>query len=155
MIVVALLNAGCGSGGDEGAGENTGPPDISFDRAHVEIDTGSETVTVPVEVAETPSQTELGLMHRDKLAADEGMVFLFDEDETSGFWMKNTRIPLSIAYFDAERRIVRILDMHPCRADPCPAYPPGFAYRGALEVNQGAFRRWGVEPGHRIRIVRR
>jgi uncharacterized membrane protein (UPF0127 family) len=69
--------------------------------------------------------------------------------------MKNTLIPLSIAFWDARGRIVRILDMTPCRADPCRLYDPRVAYAGALEVNRGAFRRWGVERGDRIAVRRR
>jgi uncharacterized membrane protein (UPF0127 family) len=82
------------------------------------------------------------------------MVFLFPQDETGGFWMKNTLIPLSIAYYDRAGKIVRILDMEPCMADSCPVYEPGVAYRGALEVNQGAFRRWGVAEGDTIELER-
>lgn len=153
LAVVALL-AGCGSDDEPAATGNAATTDALFDRARVEIETREGTVTVPVEVAETPSQRELGLMNRDELAPEEGMVFVFDDDQTAGFWMKNTRIPLSIAFYDADGRIVRILDMEPCTADPCPVYEPGVAYRGALEVNQGAFRRWGVEAGDRITLVR-
>ena len=89
-------------------------------------------------------------MFREALPADSGMVFVYPSDHTGGYWMKNTLIPLSIAFYDASGRIVRILDMKPCRADPCRVYDPGVAYRGALEVNQGAFRRWSVEEGDRI-----
>ena len=66
--------------------------------------------------------------------------------------MKDTLIPLSIAFWDGRGRIVRILDMTPCRADPCPTYDPRVAYRGALEVNRGAFKRWGVQRGDRVRL---
>jgi uncharacterized membrane protein (UPF0127 family) len=68
--------------------------------------------------------------------------------------MKNTLIPLSIAFLDADGRILRILDMEPCEADPCPLYPPGVAYTSALEVNQGAFERWGVEVGDLVTLER-
>ena len=67
-----------------------------------------------------------------------------------GFWMKNTLIPLSIAFFDRQGVILRILDMEPCRADPCPVYYPGVVYQGALEVNQGWFRRRGLAEGARV-----
>jgi uncharacterized protein len=154
IVLAAILGGGCGSDDEPAATPDGGTTDALFDRARVEIDTGEQTVTVRVEVAETASQQELGLMHRDDLPADEGMVFLFERDQTGGFWMKNTRIPLSIAYYDAEGRIVRILDMDPCTADPCRTYDPGVAYRGALEVNRGAFRRWGVEPGDRLTVIR-
>ena len=86
-------------------------------------------------------------MHRESLPEDAGMIFLFEEEITGGFWMKNTLIPLSIAFVGADGEILRILDMEPCAADPCEIYDPGVAYASALEVNQGAFASWGVEEG--------
>jgi uncharacterized membrane protein (UPF0127 family) len=125
------------------------------ERATAIIDTGERRVRVAVELAETPKEWSLGLMHRRSLARNAGMVFLFPDDVRGGFWMKNTLIPLSIAFFDARGRILRILHMTPCRRDPCRTYNPGVAYRGALEVNRGAFTRWRVTRGDTIRIVRR
>jgi uncharacterized protein len=154
VLVLALLLAACGSDEPTGGTGATATVGGLFERGTVRIDTGEETVTVPVEIAETPSQREQGLMHREELPADEGMVFLFDEEQTSGFWMKNTLIPLSIAFYDTDGVIVRILDMEPCAADPCTVYEPGAPYRGALEVNAGAFRRWGVEAGDRVTLDR-
>jgi uncharacterized membrane protein (UPF0127 family) len=80
------------------------------------------------------------------------MLFEFDGDSTGGFWMKDTLIPLSIAFADADGTILRILDMEPCTAEPCRIYDPGVAYRRALEVNQGAFERWGVAEGDRLTL---
>ena len=74
------------------------------------------------------------------------------EDEDGGFWMNNTLISLSIAFAAADGTIVSILDMEPCEADPCEVYEPGATYRSALEVNQGAFSRWGVQVGDRIMV---
>lgn len=82
------------------------------------------------------------------------MAFLWTEDTTTGFHMKDTLIPLTVAFFDVDGRILRILEMVPCRADPCPAYDPGVRYRGALEVNAGALERKGARPGDRVRIER-
>ena len=134
----ALLLGACG--GDE--------------RPRVVVDTGSGEVSIPVEVADTGEERRVGLMHRESLPEDEGMVFLFPETTEGGFWMKNTLIPLSIAFFDSGGRIVRILDMEPCRRDPCPIYDPGVPYAGALEVNRGAFRRWGVSEGDVLEVRR-
>ena len=118
------------------------------------IDARGGQVTVAVELADTPSERERGLMGRRSLDADAGMVFVFPEPVSGGFWMKDTLIPLSIAFYDQDGRILRILDMEPCRQDPCPVYEPGVTYRGALEVNRGAFRRWGVLEGDRLRLKR-
>ena len=154
LFAVGLAVAACGSDSESTATQAASQTAAVAQEARVEIETGGETVTVPVEIAETASERELGLMHREELPSKAGMVFLFDEDQTAGFWMKNTLIPLSIAFYDAEGQIVRILDMEPCPADPCTVYEPGVAYRGALEVNKGAFRSWGVEAGDRITLVR-
>lgn len=116
------------------------------------IETASGEFEVPVEVADTPEEREVGLMNRESLPADAGMIFLFEEDTASGFWMKNTLIPLSIAFADADGTIVSILDMEPCEADPCEIYDPGVPYRSALEVNQGAFADWGVQEGDRLTL---
>jgi uncharacterized membrane protein (UPF0127 family) len=121
-------------------------------RPTVSIDTAGGEVTVPVEVADTPAERERGLMGRQSLASDDGMVFVFPKNSNDAFWMKDTLIPLSIAFYDDRGRIVSLLDMEPCRAEPCPLYSPGAAYRGALEVNRGAFDRWGVRVGDRLRL---
>lgn len=64
--------------------------------------------------------------------------------------MKDTTIPLSAAFFDASGRIIALVEMEPCTADPCPRYAPDTSYRGALEVNLGAFEAWGVAVGDRV-----
>jgi uncharacterized protein len=106
-----------------------------------------EEVAVEVEVADTQAEREVGLMNRESLPEDTGMIFLFEEETSGGFWMKNTLIPLSIAFAGGDGTILRILDMEPCEADPCEIYDPGVFYASALEVNQGAFASWGVEEG--------
>jgi uncharacterized protein len=115
---------------------------------------GTETVTLAVEVADSPAERERGLMGRASLAPDAGMVFLFDRATTTAFVMRDTTIPLSIAFYDHRGTIRQILDMNPCRTEPCPLYLPRAAYLGALEVRQGAFRRFGVQEGDRIEISR-
>jgi uncharacterized membrane protein (UPF0127 family) len=127
----------------------------TFPRGTAVLDDGEHRVSVAVELATTSDQQARGLMFRTKLAPDAGMAFLFGRPVTGGFWMKNTRIPLSIAFWNARGRIVRILDMTPCRADPCPVYKPGLSYVGALEVNRGAFRRWSITRGDTLTIRRR
>lgn len=129
-------------------------PTPSFGYAKVLIDTQEGSVIVTVEEADTPEERAFGLMFRESLADDEGMVFLFLEQQQSPFYMKNTLIPLSIAFFDGEGVIVDMFDMEPCEADPCPLYTPDSPYEGALEVNQGAFEEWGVEEGDRVTITR-
>ena len=125
-----------------------------FPRGTALIDTGTQTVSLQVEIAETPDHRSLGLMNRRSLPRNAGMVFVFERPENGSFWMKNTLIPLSIAFYNGKGKILRILDMEPCREDPCPLYSPNVTYKGALEVNRGAFRRLGVARGDVIRIRR-
>ena len=122
-------------------------------RATAVIDTGERRVRLTVEVADEPDEWRTGLMHRRSLARNAGMIFVFPQPIRGGFWMKNTLIPLAIAFFDRQGRILRIMVMTPCSADPCPTYDPKVAYKGALEVNRGSFGRWGVRRGDRIRLL--
>ena len=155
-LALALALAGCGRDGEsaETAVTRTIPEGPAFEQATVVIETDRRAVEVDGEVAESPAQREFGLMYRESLAPEAGMVFLFEKDVQGGFWMKNTLIPLSIAFFDRRGKILRIMGMEPCREDPCPVYDPGVAYRGALEVNQGAFERWGVSRGNVVQVQR-
>jgi uncharacterized membrane protein (UPF0127 family) len=112
--------------------------------------TGTHRFTV--EVAETPEQQAQGLMNRQSLAPDRGMVFPRNPPGDASFWMKNTLIPLDIAFYDRRGRILKLFTMTPCRRDPCRTYDPGVSYRAALEVNAGSFRRWNVRAGDRIAV---
>ena len=111
-----------------------------------------EKVVVRVEIADTRAERQRGLMGRRSLPAKSGMIFRYPHDVTGGFWMKDTLIPLDIAFYDRRGRIVRVFTMTPCRRDPCRIYEPGVAYRAALEVNAGSFRRWNVRAGDRIAV---
>jgi uncharacterized protein len=127
---------------------------VSFPHGTAVIRTPERNVTLNVELARTPVQLHTGLAGRKTLAPNAGMAFLFGTDARDQFWMKDTSIPLSIAFWGKGGKILRILDMAPCRADPCRIYDPKVAFRGALEVNRGAFRRWGVRPGAVVTIRR-
>jgi uncharacterized membrane protein (UPF0127 family) len=86
------------------------------------------------------------------LAPDTGMLFLFPTPTRDGFWMKNTRIPLSVAFWGAARRIVDILDMTPCNRAPCKVYRPRGRYVAALEMHRGWFREHGVRIGDGVDV---
>jgi uncharacterized protein len=100
-----------------------------------------------VDVADTPEERREGLMGVEDLPDDEGMAFLFDEPVSSTFWMKDTLIPLSIAFVGEDDRVVGVLDMQPCEADPCPSYGVDEPYVLAIEANLGWFREHSVETG--------
>lgn len=123
-----------------------------FDEGRVVLAGDDEAVGLDVYVADTPELRRRGLQGWPRLPERTGMLFVFEEDSTSGFWMKDTLIPLSIAFADADGRIHTFRDMEPCEAEPCPSYEPDAPYRYALEVEQGAFAALGVEPGWVLQI---
>ncbi|HEX9436011.1 MAG TPA: DUF192 domain-containing protein [Candidatus Limnocylindria bacterium] len=127
-----------------------GPPAPPY----LAIDSAEATRFVRVEIAETDATRERGLMGRTTLDEDAGMLFIWSEDSSSAFWMKDTPLRLTVAFISADGRILRTLDMEPCTADPCPVYDPRETYRMALEVRQGALDRTGVRVGDRVRLVR-
>ncbi len=105
-----------------------------------------------VEVARTIPERSRGLMERDHLDEDAGMLFLYRESQSprNGFWMYRTRIPLDIAFIGENERIAAIFTMWPCgSANPaeCPVTYPGVPYRAALEVNAGLFEQLGIAEG--------
>jgi uncharacterized membrane protein (UPF0127 family) len=104
-------------------------------------------------LAATSEQHSQGLMGRTDLAGYDGMLFRFDDDTQTSFYMKDTLIPLSIAWFDAEGRFMSTTDMPPCGDEPvCPTYGPDEPYRYALEVPQGGLEPLGIGPGARLLI---
>jgi uncharacterized membrane protein (UPF0127 family) len=102
-----------------------------------------ETAVILAEIARTAAERETGLMFRESLADGEGMLFVFERDEALSFWMKNTLIPLSIAYISYNGRILEIHDMRPRDLTPVRS---GRSARYALEVPQGWFGRAGIQP---------
>ena len=104
-------------------------------------------VTFEVEVVDTAETRQTGLMDREELGERHGMLFVFEESELRSFWMKDTSIPLSIAYIDASLIIREIHDMEPFSLEPVPSRT---AARYALEVNQGAFGELGIAVGDRL-----
>lgn len=131
-------------------------PDEPMAVVPLEIRTGGgEAHRLDVELARTPAQRRRGLMEREHLADDAGMLFLYPEEQAAhhGFWMFRTRIPLDIAFLDDAGRILVIHTMQPCASEiprDCPVTLPGVSYHAALEVNAGYFAGRGLAPGDRI-----
>lgn len=107
-------------------------------------------------LADTPQQREQGLMHVTDatLGNHDGMLFLFQDIQTGAFWMKDTILPLSIAYFGPDGRLVSTTDMEPClnRGNACPGYPAGGPFKYALEVAKGGLARLGIGSGAHINV---
>lgn len=165
LVALIFVLSGCGGG----SGDNSGPDgDVQGSRTTVRpggttgedarntselrtvtIDaSGGERVEVRVEVADDVLEQARGLMYRTALAEDRGMLFVYDDEQRRSFYMKNTLIPLSIAFMDADGRIVDIQDMEPLDDEP-PHYVSAEPAQYALEVNQGFFEERGVELGDR------
>ena len=156
-ILVLLSLAGCAGGSagtsseprattaDSGDARASNLPTVTIDAS------GGEEVEVRVEIADDASERARGLMHRTALAENRGMLFVFPDEEELSFWMKNTLIPLSVAFMDSEGRIVDIQDMKPLDDEP-PSYVSAEPARYALEVNRGFFEERGVEVGDRAEL---
>jgi uncharacterized membrane protein (UPF0127 family) len=107
-----------------------------------------------VEIADDDAERERGLMFRDELAADRGMLFIHERQEPQAYWMKNTRIPLDILYFDNARKLVsQQRDVPPCTlGDACPPYPSDAPARYVLELNAGEAARLSLHDGVELRF---
>jgi len=134
-VLLAAFLAGCGS-------------------SHVTDELGITPVTFPngmrinAETMRTDIELLKGLMFRDSLPDDRGMLFVFEQPKAASFWMRNTKIPLSIAYLDSTGKILEIESMKPLDETVVPSVSDQVAY--ALEVNQGWFGRHGIAPGAKI-----
>ena len=106
-----------------------------------------------VELAESQQKQALGLMYRDSLPDDHGMLFIFPAESLRSFWMKNTRIPLDIMYFDEDLKLVSVAEnAQPCRTRRCPPYPSAGPAKYVLELNAGKAAELGVRPGDELQL---
>lgn len=110
----------------------------------------SDSSCIEVEIASTPEERTRGLMFRDHLDAEAGMIFVFDESSVHSFWMKNTLVPLDVIWLDSELRIVDIQTAVPCAQDPCAVYTPQGDSQYVLEINAGKAAEWGLEIGQSV-----
>jgi uncharacterized membrane protein (UPF0127 family) len=128
--------------------------DPSPDTAVVRLHGAQGVVSVQAVVAATDTARERGLAEVRRLAPDAGMAFLFARPSRPVFWMKGAFIPLSIAFWRRDGRIVGLRAMPTCHADPCPTYRAPSAVVGALEVNRGFFGRHGIGIGGHVELRR-
>jgi len=116
-------------------------------RDAVQIQIGNTIVNA--ELAITPAQHERGLMFRETLASDAGMLFVFSKPQPRWFWMKNTKIPLDMIFLDENKTVVQVVTAVPCTQDPCPNYGGAIA-KYVLEVNAGFAKEHDVSVGMRV-----
>lgn len=162
VVVLAFLLIGCGGTQSDqpprpestpqasGSGATTQTEETTSEPSGlstVVIDaSGGKKVRVWVEIADGPFEQARGLMYRKELGEDRGMLFTYPNERELSFWMRNTSLPLSIAFIDSKGRIMDLLDMKPFD-DRSPHYVSSEPVRYALEVNQGFFKERGVKVG--------
>lgn len=160
VVILGLLLPGCAT---DPARDAVAPsPDASVETApsvpplHPSVDDYPETVVtlsgpgdaherVAVKVADTSERRRHGLMEVEELPPGTGMLFVFGEDRAGAFWMKDTLVPLDIAFIGSDGDVLVILGMEPCEEEPCTLYDPEVSYRYALEVPRGWFAEVGVD----------
>lgn len=160
-VLAVVLLLGCTAGGAFapgafGAGDCTVPA-FKYPHGVVTFTEHGTATEVRVEVADTEPAREVGLMCRQALDPDAGMLFKFDDLTQIPFWMKDTLIPLSIAFLNNRWRVVGILDMRvapdPHNPPPTDLWAPPGPYRYALEVNQGFFKAHGLDAQAQVRFT--
>jgi len=107
---------------------------------------------VNLELAITPAEQAKGLMHREYLAEDRGMLFIFEYEQMQSFWMKNTLIPLDMIFIDSDDKIVDIMTAEPCEKEPCKSYTPKAEAKYVLEVNAGFAEKHNIEIGEEAKL---
>jgi len=122
-----------------------------FETTKVTISTPKDEIVVYSEIADNTYKRTLGLMNRSSLGENAGMFFVFDNEETRAFWMKDTLIPLDIFFIDSKMDIVDIQTMQPCKTIMCPRYTSSTPAKYALEVNAGFASKNGVKVGDTIK----
>lgn len=116
-------------------------PAISFDN-----------VTFTVELAQTPSEHAQGLMYRESMPSNHGMLFIFDSLEPRGFWMQNTKIALDMIFFDDKWTVVEVKsNIQPCVSDPCEVYLSVPA-QYVLEINAGQAEQYNIKSGVKAQL---
>jgi uncharacterized membrane protein (UPF0127 family) len=139
MILLMILFAGINSGFSQKGNDELAKKRITL------VNQEFEKVVINAEIAVSESEHTYGLMYRKSLGDNEGMLFVFEQDGYRNFWMKNTIIPLSIAYINAKGVIMEIYEMKPL--DVSITYPSKYPCRYALEMSAGWFRKNNIRPG--------
>jgi uncharacterized protein len=144
-VILGVMGSACDRDQPDPAGNQVAR--ATFTSADQDVRTGA------LRVAASPEERRVGLMGVTALDEDSGMVFVFDGDQDGSFWMKDTLIPLSIAFWGGDGRVLDILEMTPCTADPCPTYSAKAPYTHALEMNARWFTDHGIEIGDRVELT--
>jgi len=137
-----------------GCGERLQASHLSSLKELILISSNESTVSLQVEVASEPKDHVRGLMFREELPEEQGMLFVFEEPRVLSFWMKNTIIPLDVMFFDADGQFISFETMIPCEKDPCKQYSSEVPAVYALEVNSGFTEEQGIGDGWKMALSR-
>ncbi len=144
LILIAVCITGCGTGSPTGASRDTSLKVVTI------TNSSSEVFSVGVELAVTDEQHQIGLMNRESLSENDGMLFVFDDEQTRSFWMKNTLIPLDMIFINSSGSIVDINhDAVPLSLEPFTSAAPA---RYVLEVNGGYCDEHSIDIGDQVDI---
>jgi len=161
VAVVAALVAACGAASTDDRSVDMPSGPVGFPRQVLLVSSqdveasGSPPLERCVWVASTAEQRRQGLMNVDSMGDADGMVFAYDQPTSGAFWMKDTFLPLSIAFFGGDGSFIDTLDMSPCMSESdsdCRRYPTPSNYLLALEVQQGELQRFGVGEGSTVAL---
>ena len=119
------------------------------------IDNGKNLIKISVEIADDSNEMEKGLMFRERLDENKGMLFVFGDNAARTFWMKNTLIPLDMIFIDDKNEIVDIKPAVPCKAEPCELYKSAKPAKYVLEVNEGFAEKNSIGVGDKIILNQR
>ncbi len=109
---------------------------------------------ITIELAVTPIERELGLMFRDRIEPDQGLLFVFETEDRSSFWMFNVKFPIDILWLDARKRVVHIeAGVPPCPREPCPSYPTPTPALYVLELKSGQAAAHKIKVGDRLEFI--
>ncbi|MGH9399553.1 MAG: DUF192 domain-containing protein [Thermoanaerobaculia bacterium] len=149
LLPFLLIVASCGAAPKAAPASPTAAPAVSGPR--VTLPSGA---VYRLDLARTGVEQQQGLMFRESLPANAGMLFLFGQPAVHQFWMKNTMIPLDIVWLEADGRVLFVsANTPPCKADPCPTYGPNTAAVNVLEIAAGMAKKEKIEAGTVLKFL--
>jgi hypothetical protein len=153
VLLAVLALAACGH-----TRSTTGPvpnPSLDLPQGNLTVaGSAGPKLSLHVQIAESAQSRERGLMGVKKMPDQVGMAFLFGGPTSTGFWMKDTLIPLDIAFWDSKGRIVATSTMTPCGTGSCPVYQPATTYVSSVEMNAGLLAARGIRTGDKVTLTR-
>jgi len=139
FIFLLIFLIGCAKGLDKNFNE-------------IYINNSEKLIKINAEIADDNEERIKGLTFRERLNDDEGVLFVFENEEYQTFWMKNTLIPLDMIFIDEELKIVDIKNAIPCTNDPCQLYKSEAPAKYVLEVNGNFTKKNNIMPGNKVKI---